>query len=109
MVSKTTKLTATRQVWDDAGLDSLTLVAHMPTNSPDALLVRYGETRTPLVKTDDPRLKGTGYSIFAATAAYPADSSRNQPGVTYDLIGSKDGKRVAHTFNKWLVPSCPGS
>ena len=109
MASGANQLIASSQVWDDAGLDSLTLVAHIPTNSPSAIMVQYGETRTPLVKVDDPRVSGTGYSIYAATAAYLGDNARNPPAVTYDLIGSKDGKPVTHTFNKWELPFCQNS
>ena len=103
------RLTRSSQVWDDAGLDSLTLVAHIPTNGADAFLLRFGETRTPLVKVEDSRMKDTGYSIYAGTAVYTWSRTRNPPGVSYDLIGSKDGKPVENTFNSWVVPFCRNS
>jgi len=79
----------------------------MPTNGYYAPLVRFGETRTPLMKIEDARMKGTGYSIYTATASFLSNVSLlSQPKVTYDLVGSKDGKPVANDYFLWPPNNC---
>lgn len=83
-------------------------MSHLPINGHQAPLVRFGEARTPLVKIEDARMRGTGYSIYqAAPVTYTWNSSKPEPGVTFDIIGSQNGTPVANSFFKWSrLPSC---
>jgi hypothetical protein len=84
----------------------VTLVAHVPVNDPDAPLAHLGEKRVPMVRVDDTRLQGTGYSIYAASASWISNDSLPPVGVTYDIVGTKGGEEVANKFFKMNIASC---
>ena len=60
-----------------------------------------------MVKVDDARMNGTGYSIFAGSVSFAWNVTHPPPRTTYDIAGTRNEQVVASTFNTWEAPSCP--